>query len=83
MCYTYITYTHYGQVHQDLGLEDHAAIAKTVDDLGDQFRTAMRAGWLSYIRQAYPDNAAPAAGPPVGQDTLVLPDWVESASLCY
>ena len=33
---------------------------------GDQFRPAMRAGWLSYIRQAYPDNAAPAAGPPVG-----------------
>ncbi len=56
MYYTYITYTHYGQVHQDLGLEDHvwqdkrAAIAKTVDDLGDQFRPAMRAGWLSYIR---------------------------------
>jgi hypothetical protein len=49
MYYTYITYTHYDQVHQDLGLEDHAAIAKTVDDLGDLFRTAMRAGWLSYI----------------------------------
>ena len=48
--YTYITYTHYGQVHQDLGLEDHAAIAKTVEDLGDQFRPALRAGWLSYIR---------------------------------
>ena len=44
MYYTYITYTHYGQVHQDLGLEDHTAIAKTVDDLGDQFRLAMRAG---------------------------------------
>ena len=79
MHYTYITYTHYGQVHQDLGLEDHvwqdkrAAIAKTVDDLGDQFRPAMSAGWLPYIRQAYPDNAAPAAGPPVGQGTLVLP----------
>jgi hypothetical protein len=44
MYYTYITYTHDGQVHQDLGLEDQVAIAKTVDDLGDQFRTAMRAG---------------------------------------
>ena len=74
MYYTYITYTHYGQVHQDLGLEDHAAIAKTVDDLGDQFHTAMRAGWLSYIRQAYPETADPAAGPPVGQGTLVLAD---------
>ncbi len=56
MYYTYITFTHYGQVHQDLGLADHvwqdkrAAIAKTVDDLGYQFRPAMRAGWLSYIR---------------------------------
>ena len=70
---------HYCQVCQELGLADHvwqdkrAAIAKTVDDLGDQFRPAMRAGWLSYIRQAYPENAAPAAGPPVGQGTLVLP----------
>ena len=54
MYYTYITYTHYGQVHQDLGLEDHAAIAKTVEDLGDQFRPAMRAGWLSYIRTTPP-----------------------------
>ena len=32
-------------------------IAKTVDDLGDQFRPAMRAGWLAYIRTAYPDDA--------------------------
>jgi hypothetical protein len=51
-----------------------AAIAKTVDDLGDEFRPAMRAGWLSYIRQAYPETADPAAGPPVGQGTLVLAD---------
>ena len=69
---------HYCQVRQELGLADHvwqdkrAAIAKTVDDLGDKFRTAMRAGWLSYIRQAYQDNAAPAAGQPVGQGTLVF-----------
>ncbi len=53
--------------------DKRVAIAKTVDDLGDQFRPAMRAGRLSYIRQAYPDDAAPAAGPPVGQGTLVLP----------
>ncbi len=71
---------------QDLGLADHvwqgkrAIIAKNVDDLGDQFRPAMRA---SYIRQANPDNAAPAASPPVGQGTLVLPDWVDCASVCY
>jgi hypothetical protein len=78
--YTYINYTYYGQVRQDLGIADHvwqdkrAAIAKTVDDLGDQFRPAMRAGWLAYIRTACPDDAAPAAGPPVGQGIFVVPD---------
>ncbi len=57
--YTYANYKHYCRLRQDLGLADHvwqdkrAAIAETVDDLGDQFRPAMRAGWLSYIRQAY------------------------------
>jgi hypothetical protein len=71
---------HFCQVRQELGLADHvwqdkkAAIAKTVDELGDEFRPAMRAGWLSYIRQAYPETADPAAGPPVGQGTLVLAD---------
>jgi hypothetical protein len=83
--YTYntsINYTYNGQACQDLGIADHvwqdkrAAIAKPVDDLGDQFRPAMRAGWLAsaYIRTAYPDDAAPAAGPPVGQGILVVPD---------
>ena len=78
--HTYINYTYVGQVRQDLGIANHvwqdkrAAIAKTVDGLGDQFRLAMRAGWLAYIRTAYPDDAAPAAGPPVGQGTLVVPD---------
>ena len=67
-------------MRQDLGLADQvwqdkrATIAKNVDDLGDQFRPAMSAGWLSYIGKAYPDNATPAAGQPVGQGTLVLPD---------
>ncbi len=36
------------------------------------FPTSISPG--TYIHQAYPDNAAPAAGPPVGQGTLVLPD---------
>ena len=76
-CITLITYTHYGQVHQVLGLADHvwqdkrAAIAKTVDDLGDLFRPAMRAGWLTYIRHG---QRHPCACPPVGQGTVVLPD---------
>ncbi len=76
-------------MRQDLGLADQvwqdkrATIAKNVDDLGDQFRPAMRAGWLSYIRKAYPDSDASDAGPPVGQGTLVLPDWVDCASVGY
>ena len=77
-CYT--NYTHYLQVRQDLGLADHVwqdkrtMIAQSVDNLGDQFRPAMRAGWLSYIRKAYPDSDAPDAGLPMGQGALVLPD---------
>ena len=53
--------------------EKRAAIAQTVDALGDQFRPAMRAGWLSYIRTAYPDAAA-AMPQTVGEGTLVVPD---------
>ena len=53
--------------------EKLAAIAQTVDALGDQFRLAMRAGWLSYIRAAYPDGAA-AMPQTVGEGTLVVPD---------
>ncbi len=73
MYFTHITYTHYGLVHQDLGVwqDKRAAIAKTVDDLGDQFHPAMRAGCFP---TTVTDNATPAAGPPVGQGTLVLPD---------
>ena len=86
---TYTHYTNYFQVRQELGLADHvwqdrrAAIAETVDALGDQFRPAMRAGWLSYIQQAYPADAQAQAGPPVPQGMLVLPDWVDSAHGIY
>ena len=44
------------QVRVDLGLPNHkrrAAISKTVDDLGDKFRPAMRTRWLAYIKKAY------------------------------
>ena len=79
--YTYYTnYTHYLQVRQDLGLADHVwqdkrtLIAQSVDNLGDQFRPAMRAGWLSYIRTTYTEEAADGAGPAVvGEDMLVVP----------
>ncbi len=56
----------YVQVRVQLVLPNHAwqdkraAIEKTVDNLGDQFRPAMRSGWLAYIKNAYGD-AAPAA----------------------
>ena len=58
-------------------------IAKSVDDLGDQFRPAMRTGWLSYIRRNYPEDAAAGAGHAEGDDMLVLPDWVHAAAGCY
>ena len=47
-------------------------IAQSVDNLGDQFRPAMRAGWLSYIRRAYQEDAAIDAGPIVGEGIFVV-----------
>ena len=47
-----------------------AAIAQSVDDMGPSM-----CEWLQYIRQAYPDGAAAgAAGPALGQDTLIVQD---------
>jgi hypothetical protein len=75
----YTDYVYYFQVCQDLGIADHVwqdkrtAIAQSVDALGDQFRPAMRSGWLSYIRRNYPEDAADGAGPAVGEEMLVLP----------
>ena len=49
----------YIQVCAHLGITDYvwqdkrSAIALTVDSMGDQFRSATRAGWLSYIRNNY------------------------------
>ena len=61
----------------ELGFADHIwldkreAIAQTVDALGDEFKPAMRAGWMAYIRKAYPDG--PAAGRhAIGEEPLVL-----------
>ncbi len=78
--YTSTNYTNYFQVRQDLGLADHAwqdrraTIDQTVDSLGDQFHPAMRAGWLSYIQQAYSADAQAQAGLLVQQGMLVLPN---------
>ena len=68
------------QVRKDLVLADHVwqdkvtLIAQSVDKLGDQFRPAMRAGWLSYILRAYPEDCAADAGPVVGEVILVVAD---------
>ena len=67
------------QVRAELGLPDHvwvekrAAIAKWVDDLGDQFRPAMRKGWLDYIQKTYDADAVDYVAA-IGQGDLVVPD---------
>jgi hypothetical protein len=78
---------YYLQIRQELGLADHVwqdkkiLISQSVDKLGDQFLPAMRTGWLSYLRRAYPEHDADGAGPAVGEDMLVLPDC--AAVGCY
>ena len=67
------------QIRADLGLPNHvwvdkpAAIAKRVDDLGDQFRPAMRRGWLAYIQKTYAVDADDYDAA-MGQGELVVPD---------
>ena len=77
----YISYTNYIallQVRQDLGLADHlwqdkrTLIAISFDNLGDVFRPAMRAGWLSYIRRAHPEDGAVDDCSVVGEGTFVV-----------
>ena len=54
----------------------HPTSEKTLDELlaawGDQFRPAIRAGWLSYICRVYPHDGAPDAGLVVGEGTFVV-----------
>ena len=65
------------QVRADLGIPDHvwqeqrAVIASSIDGLGDRFKPELRAGWLAYIRQNYPDGPveAPAI---IGDGTLEI-----------
>jgi hypothetical protein len=50
------------QVRVDQGIPDHfwqekrAAIAASIDGLGDKFKPELRAAWLAYIRETYPDG---------------------------
>ena len=61
----------------ELGIADHiwldkrAAIAQTVDELGDHFKPAVRAGWMAYIRKAYPNGSA-SGRIALGQGQLVI-----------
>ena len=61
----------------ELGIADHiwqdkrAAIAQTVDELGDNFKPAVRAGWMAYIRKAYP-NGSSSGRIALGQGQLVI-----------
>jgi hypothetical protein len=64
------------QVPVDLGhisVDKRTAIAKRVDNLGDQFRPAMRTGWLAYIKKTYSADAV-QHGPALGQGELVVGD---------
>ena len=54
-------------------MDKRAAIAKKVDDLGDQFRLATRTGWLAYIKKTYSADAV-QHGPALGQGELVVGD---------
>ncbi len=55
------------QVRVDLRIADHvwqekgAAIAASIDGLGDKFKPELRAAWLAYIRETYPDGPVDAS----------------------
>jgi hypothetical protein len=65
------------QVRADLGIADNvwqeqrAVIASTIDALGDRFKPELRAGWLEYIRQNYPDGPVDAHAI-IGDSTLEI-----------
>ena len=50
------------QVRDDLGIAYHvwqdkrAAIAASIEGLGDKFKYELRAAWLAYIHKTYPDG---------------------------
>jgi hypothetical protein len=56
-------------------LNKKKSIAENLDNLGDEFRPAMRTGWLSYIRCAYlEEEGAADVDLIVVEDTLVVED---------
>ncbi len=67
------------QVRVDVGIADHdwqekrAAIAASIDGLGDKFKPELRAAWLAYIRETYPDEPV-AATDIMGSGMLEIDD---------
>ncbi len=57
----------------DVRQDKCTVIAQTFDSLGAEFKPAMRAGWMAYIRKAYTDVAVDG-GYAIGQEPLVLDD---------
>ena len=51
--------------------EQRAIIASSFDGLGDRFKPELRAGWLAYIRQNYPDGPVDAHAI-IGDGTLEI-----------
>jgi hypothetical protein len=54
-------------------MDKRTAIAKRGDDLGNQFRLAMRTEWLAYIKTTYSADAV-QHGPALGQGESVVGD---------
>ena len=54
-------------------LDEHAAIAQTVDAFSADFKPAMCTGWMAYICKVYLDGVADG-GHTIGQEPLILVD---------
>jgi hypothetical protein len=54
-------------------VDKRAAISRRVDNFGDQFRPAMRTGWLVYIKKTYSADTV-RYGPVLGQGEVVVGD---------
>jgi hypothetical protein len=67
------------QVRIDLGIPDHvwqekrSVIAATIDGLGAKFKPELRAAWLAYIRETYPDGPV-AEADRMGEGLLEIDD---------
>jgi hypothetical protein len=61
-----VDFSRFALLRNDFEIVDHvsqdkrAAIAVTVDSLGEGIHPAIRNGWLAYVKRAYPDAAAAA-----------------------